>query len=133
MTLVEAFPEVDCGCDPLGGRVIVQFKQTPKKTTASGIILTAETKETEKWNTQVAKVVATGPLAFRNRESMQPWPEGVWCQVGDFVRVPKWGGDRWEVAISDGDDSERALFATFNDHEIISRIKGDPLKIRAFL
>ena len=133
MTLDEAFPVVDCGCSPLGGRVIVQFKQTPKKTTASGIILTAETKETEKWSTQVAKVIAVGPLAYKHRDTMEPWPEGSWAAVGDFVRVPKWGGDRWEVALSDESDSERALFATFNDNEMISLITGDPLKIRAFL
>ena len=27
---------------------------------------------------------------------MQGWPEGSWCEVGDYIRVPKWGGDRWE-------------------------------------
>ena len=105
--LAWAFPDVSPGQAPFGGRVVVQLRRIKRTATGSRIILVAETKETEKWNTQVAKVVATGPLAFRNRESMQPWPEGVWCQVGDFVRVPKWGGDRWEVAISDDDDSER--------------------------
>ena len=132
MTLEEAFPVVDSGCAPLGGRVLVQFKQTPKKTTASGIILVEETKETEKWNTQVCKVIKLGALAYRNRDTLELWAEGVWAAVGDYVRVPRWGGDRWEVPLGE-DDKECALFAIFNDNEVISKVTGDPLKVKAFL
>lgn len=132
MTLEEAFPVVDSGCAPLGGRVLVQFKQTPKKTTASGIILVEETKETEKWNTQVCKVIELGALAYRNRDTLELWAEGVWAGVGDYVRVPRWGGDRWEVPLGE-DDKECALFAIFNDNEVISKVTGDPLKVKAFL
>jgi co-chaperonin GroES (HSP10) len=132
MTLEEAFPVVDSGCAPLGGRVLVQFKQTPKKTTASGIILVEETKETEKWNTQVCKVIELGALAYRNRDTLELWAEGVWAAVGDYVRVPRWGGDRWEVPLGE-DDKECALFAIFNDNEVISKVTGDPLKVKAFL
>ena len=132
MTLEEAFPVVDSGCAPLGGRVLVQFKQTPKKTTASGIILVEETKETEKWNTQVCKVIELGALAYRNRDTLELWAEGIWAAVGDYVRVPRWGGDRWEVPLGE-DDKECALFAIFNDNEVISKVTGDPLKVKAFL
>ena len=90
-----AFPTVDPGNLPLGGRILVQLRRTKKKTTSAGIILVEETRETEKWNAQVAKVIKLGPLAFRNRETMEPWPEGVWVKEGDFIRAPRWGGDRW--------------------------------------
>lgn len=135
MTLDEAFPNVDPGCLPLGGRVLVQFKQTPKTITESGLILVESTKETEKWNTQVAKVIALGPLAFKKRDTMEPWPEGTWAEVGQFVRVPKWGGDRWEVPYGEvvNGEQEMALFSVFNDHELISTVTGDPLKVKAFL
>jgi multidrug efflux pump subunit AcrB len=49
---------------------------------------------------------------------------------GEFVRVPKYGGDRWEVQI---DKSESALFVIFNDLDIIGKVTTDPLKIRAFI
>ena len=133
MTLDEAFPAIDPGLLPFGGRVLVQFKQTPKRTTASGIILVEETKDTEKWATQVAKVVALGPLAFKNRETMEPWPEGTWAEVGQFVRMPKWGGDRWEVPLTRDPDGEKALFSVFNDHELIGKITMNPLLMRAWL
>jgi co-chaperonin GroES (HSP10) len=129
-----AFPVVDPGAKPLGGRILVQLRRTKQKTTGAGIILVEETKETEKWNNMVAKVLMIGPLAFKNRDTMQPWPEGSWCEVGDYIRVPKWGGDRWEVKVPNEDDLEDpALFMILNDHEVIATVTGDPLAMKAFL
>ncbi len=127
--LGEAFPAVNAGVQPFGSRVLVQIR-TPRKITKGGIILATDTKDTEKWNTQVAKVISIGPLAFKNRDTQQTWPEGEWCHSGDFVRVPKYGGDRWEVALTK-DDS--AMFVIFNDLDIIGKIEGDPLTIKAFI
>jgi len=131
--LQEAFPAVDPGAVPVGGRILVQWRATPKKVTSSGIVLVEETKETEKWNNQVAKVIAMGPLAFKKRDTLDPWPEGNWIEVGDYVRMPKWGGDRWEVPYGDSELGETALFSVFNDHEVIAKVTGDPLKVKAFL
>jgi co-chaperonin GroES (HSP10) len=129
-----AFPVVDPGAKPLGGRILVQLRRTKKKATSAGIILVEETKETEKWNNMVAKVLMIGPLAFKNRDTMQSWPEGSWVEVGDYIRVPKWGGDRWEVKVPGEDDLEDpALFMVLNDHEIIASVTGDPLAMKAFL
>jgi co-chaperonin GroES (HSP10) len=129
-----AFPSVDPGAKPLGGRVMVQIRRSKKRTTKAGIVLVEETKETEKWNTQIGKVVDMGALAFRKRDSMEPWPEGAWCRVGDFIRVPKWGGDRWEVKVPGEDQGEDpALFMIINDHEVIAKITGNPLETKAFL
>ena len=72
-----------------------------------------------------------GPLAFKNRNDMKPWPEGEWCKAGEHVRVAKYGGDRWEVKIPGKDDS--AMFVIFNDLDIIGQVTGDPLAIRAFI
>jgi co-chaperonin GroES (HSP10) len=129
-----AFPSVDPGAKPLGGRILVQLRRAKKKATRSGIILVAETKETEKWQNMVAKVVEIGPLAFRKRDTMEPWPEGSWCEAGDYIRVPKWGGDRWEVRVPGEDDLEDpALFMILNDHEVIAKVTGNPLDMKAFL
>ena len=132
--LAWAFPSVNPGAKPLGGRILVQLRRTKKKVGQAGIILVEETKETEKWNNMVAKVIEIGPLAFKHRDTMQSWPEGSWCEPGDFIRVPKWGGDRWEVKVEGEDDIEDpALFAVFNDHEVIAKVTGDPLAMRAFV
>jgi co-chaperonin GroES (HSP10) len=129
-----AFPAVNPGAKPLGGRVLVQLRRTMKKTTGAGIILIEETKETEKWQNMVAKVIEIGPIAFKNRDTMAGWPEGSWCEVGDYIRVPKWGGDRWEVKVPDEEDHEDpALFMILNDHEVIAKLTGDPLSMKAFI
>jgi co-chaperonin GroES (HSP10) len=125
----EAFPEVNPGILPFGSRVLVQIRN-PKQKTASGIIIDSGSKDTEKWNTQVAKVVSLGPLAFKNRDTMAGWPEGDWCKPGEFVRVAKYGGDRWEVSLPNGDV---ALFVIFNDLDIIGAVTVDPLSIKAFI
>jgi len=128
-----AFPDVSPGQKPFGGRVVVQLRRI-KKTTASKIILVAETKETEKWQNMIGRVVEIGPLAFKNRETMESWPEGSWANVGDYVRVPKWGGDRWEREVPNEEGNEDpVLFMTINDHELIARVTDDPLSFKAYV
>jgi co-chaperonin GroES (HSP10) len=128
-----AFPDVSPGQKPFGGRVVVQLRRI-KKTTASKIILVAETKETEKWQNMIGRVVEIGPLAFKNRETMESWPEGSWASVGDYVRVPKWGGDRWERDVPNEEGNEDpVLFMTINDHELIAKVTDDPLSFKAYV
>jgi len=132
-TLAEAFPEVDPLMAPYGARVLVQLRAVKERVTEAGLLLPEEVKETEKWNTMIGKVIAIGPLAFKKRDDMQPWPEGAWANVGDFVRVPKWGGDRWEIDFEDDGLKGKALFTFFNDHELIGKVTGDPRAIKAFI
>lgn len=91
-----AFPNVPAPFTPLGSVVLVLLRQPPLQRTV-GLRLDAGTRRTERDNTQVGKVVAIGPLAFRNRTTGDLWPEGAWCVVGDYVRVPKYQGDRMAV------------------------------------
>jgi co-chaperonin GroES (HSP10) len=139
-TMDEAFPAVEPGVQPFGQRVLVQLrtaKRMTKPKEEGGIELTEETRETVAYNTQVAKVIAVGPLAFKNRTTMQSWPEGSWAAVGDFVRVGKYGGDRWERPIPGTHDDlgrpEQALFMIVNDLDIIGKITADPRDILAFI
>jgi len=127
--LAWAFPEVSPGQRPFGGRVIVQLRRIKKK--SGMIIIVDETKENEKWNNMIGKVVAIGPLAFKNRDTMKEWVEGVWAKKGDYVRVPRYGGDRWEVKVEGDDDP--VLFMTINDHELIAKVTGNPLSFKAFI
>lgn len=127
--LADAFPELDPDHTPMGSRVLVQIRASKTKT-VGGIILPDDAKETERWNTQVAKVISIGPVAFKNRNTMTDWPEGAWCEVGDYVRVPKYGGDRWSKPLEGYSD---IVFAIFNDLDITAKVTGDPLAIRAYL
>lgn len=117
--LEEAFPLVNPGVTPLGTRVLVQLR-TVRSKTASGIVLVDDTRQFNKVTTQLGKVVNIGPIAFRNRETGHLWPEGVWARPGDFIRLPKYGGDRFERKIPGAEDT--ALFCLFQDHEIIAKV-----------
>jgi len=117
--LAEAFPDVTPGVIPLGTRVVVQLR-TVRTKTASGIVLVDDTKQFNKVTTQLGKVVSIGPIAYRNRETGQLWCEGVWARPGDFIRLPKYGGDRFERKIPGTEDT--ALFCIFQDHEIIAKV-----------
>lgn len=129
-SLAEAFPVVDPESVPLGSRVLVQIR-TPKVRSSGGIILPEETRDTELWNTQIAKVLSMGVLAFKNRDTGEAWPEGAWVQVGDFTRVPKHGGDRWQI--KNPKTGELVLFALFRDLDLLTKHTGDPLKVVAFI
>lgn len=128
--LAELFPAVNPEFRPFGTRVVVQLRRTVNKT-KSGIVLVANTKETEAWNIQVGRIVSVGPLAFKKRDTAEPWPEGIWATVGDFVKVPRWGGDRWSIEMTDG--GEPVAIVLVNDSDLIGAYTGDPLKIKAYL
>ena len=117
--LDEAFPSVNPGVTPLGTRVLVQLR-TVRSKTASGIVLVDDTRQFNKVTTQLGKVINIGPIAFRNRETGQLWPEGVWARPGDYIRLPKYGGDHFERKIPGTEDT--ALFCLFQDHEIIAKV-----------
>jgi co-chaperonin GroES (HSP10) len=125
-----AFPNVKPGLTPYGSRVLVQIR-TPKTVTEGGILIPEEARQTEKWNTQVAKVITLGPVSFKNRETLESWPEGDWCWAGTFVRVPKYGGDRWEVPVPGSQDP--ALFVLYNDLDLLGQFVGNPLSVKAFI
>ena len=127
----QAFPEADPGLVPFGSRVLVQ-KRSARTVTPGGIIVPDETQQTEFWNTQVAKVISLGPVAFKNRDTLEAWKEGDWCTPGTYVRVPKYAGDRWFVEIPES-KGLKACFVLFNDLDLIGKITCDPLDVIAYL
>jgi len=117
-----AFPEAHPGIKPLGSRVLVQLRLVRERT-AGGIFIAPETREFNEAIGQFAKVLALGPLAFRNRNTGEVWPEGLWASVGDIVRVPKYGGDRMCKKTADGN----IIFVLFDDNLITGAIEAETM------
>lgn len=131
-SLEEAFPPANPNYRPVGSKILLQIR-TPKKKSEGGILLLDDVQETDKWNTQVGKVISMGPVAFKNRQTLEPWPEGNWVNPGQFARIPKYGGDRWHVALTPGDpNTEYALFCVFRDLDITGEVP-DPLSVIAYV
>lgn len=143
----EAFPDVQPGLNPMGNMVLVMVRQ-PRLRTAGGIQILADARQTEFDNTQVGKVVSMGPLAFHSRDTYKLWPEGAWCQVGDFVRISKYQGDRFAVTYQRMDFefdekgkrreflvTDRAVFVQFKDLALLGKYPTaeDALAAKAYL
>lgn len=130
------FPPVECPLIPCGNRILVQVG-SPLDKSDGGIILTGETQDFQKWTQKLAKVLKVGPLAYRDRTTFEPWPEGPWCKVGDYVRVGQYGGDRVEIKVPDDltrYENHMALFATISDRDVFSVVPEgfDPLSLRGW-
>jgi co-chaperonin GroES (HSP10) len=134
-SLEDAFPAVDPRERPAGNLVLFQLRR-PKEKTEGGIIIIADARQTELDNNQVGKVIAIGPLAFHNRNTNEEWPEGAWAKVGDYVRIPKYQGDRFirYYVRKDGETETRdeVHFVYMKDLAIISLL-DDPMAVRSYL
>lgn len=129
LTLAEAFPDVNPNFEPFGNLVLTQVRIAKSRMSKdSRIELPDEVRATIQANTQVAKVISHGPLAFHNRQTMEPWPEGAWAKPGDFIRIPQYGGIRWEVKYGDG----VVVFAAFRDLDLQGRVPR-PLEVVAYV
>lgn len=129
-TIDDAFPDIDPGMRPFGQKILLQVRQ-PRKKSAGGIHYSDDSQDTEKWNTTIAKVIALGPGAFRNRDTMELWPEGEWAKVGDYVWCPKYGGQRHEPMIPG--TRERAMFVLIRDLDLQGACTIDPRDVVAYL
>lgn len=127
----DAFPKVDPQFEPFGAKVLIQVRRVLTMT-KSGIILGNSDKETEAWNTVIGLLIAQGPLAFKNRQTAEPWPEGMWAKIGDFVRFPRHVGDRLSVPMDDN-RGDPVVILLMDDHQLTGKYTCDPLSVRAFL
>jgi co-chaperonin GroES (HSP10) len=127
--LDQLFPKIDPQFKPYGARVLVQLRRVVNES-KGGIILSVETKRTEAWNLQVGKIIDMGDSAFKNRATGEPWPEGAWAKIGDYVRVPRHGGDR--IIIPD-DKGEKIVVLILSDYDLLGKYTGDPRKVTAFI
>lgn len=117
------FPQMKPGIKPFGSRVLVQVRRVRVRR-KSGLYMTKNASDTQLDNTCVAKVLAVGPLAYKNRNTMESWGEGSWCKPGDYVFVPKYGGLRWERAYKVDDDYiDKVQFAIFDDLNVIGGVE----------
>jgi co-chaperonin GroES (HSP10) len=127
--LEQLFPAVDPQFEPYGARVLVQLRRVVNES-KGGIILSTETQRTEAWNLQVGKIIALGAAAFKNRATGECWPEGSWASVGDYVRVPRHGGDRVVTTTPKG---EKVVILILSDYDLLGKYTGDPRKVTAFI
>ena len=82
---------------PTGYRVVVMPFQGFAKS-KGGIVIPDETRERESLATVVAYVVTLGPDAYKDKDK---FPNGPYCQEGEWVIISKYSGTR--IKLADGE------------------------------
>jgi hypothetical protein len=123
-----AFPDVKPPYSPFGYLVLVQLKLPPKK--SGSILLADDSIDTERHRSQAALVRSFGVSCFKDRQTGEQWIEGPWFKVGDFIRCPMYGGDRFYADAKIDGKVEKVCFAFFKEADAIALVTGDPLTLQ---
>ena len=98
---------------PTGYRILI-LPRGRDPVTKGGIQLARETIDRDSIASVVGYVVAVGPDAYKD---LGKFPEGAWCQKGDWVLFGRYAGARFKI-----DGGEMRLL---NDDEILA-VLPDP-------
>ena len=98
--------------NPTGYRLLILPFSPPEKT-KGGIMLAKQTLDKERIATVVGLVVRKGPDAYSDKDK---FPEGAWCDEGDWVIFGRYAGARFNI---DGGDMR-----LLNDDEILAVVNN---------
>lgn len=79
---------------PTGWRLLCAVPEAEKTHSGTGIIKAEESISVEQQTTVVLFVLEVGPDAYGDKEK---FPNGPWCQKGDFVLVRAYAGTRFKI------------------------------------
>lgn len=92
------------------------------------IYLADQTREHQKWMSQVGKVIDMGPLAYKaTSETDKRFEAGPWCKIGDWVLIERYAGSKATVKVPGGVKEYRFV----NDDEVKATI-SDPEAITQY-
>lgn len=125
-----AFPDVAPPYGvPFGYLAMLQLR-LPLQVSQGGIIIPELEQDNERYRTQAALVRAIGSQCFHDRQTGDPWKEEPWYAVGDFIRCPMYGGDRFDVAIPGVGGDAKVTFVFIKECDAIAPVVGNPLTIK---
>lgn len=96
MTTHDFFPETKLDTAPAGTQITLQMPVMPER--IRGLLIPEDTAETIEWQASFGKVIAVAPMAFKNPNNGQEWPDGPMCKVGDVIRYRQNTGQKWRSA-----------------------------------
>jgi co-chaperonin GroES (HSP10) len=127
------YPKIEIGMEPQGSNLLIQLQYTPKST-ASGIVLPEELRDTESYEATIGKVIAIGPLAYKERNfkenKLVDYPEGSWCVIGDIVYISR-NGHRIKKMAAEL-NNEAIHFVLCRDEDILCIISSDLRNLARF-
>ena len=80
--------------DPVGWKILCALPKTEDTFEGSSILMSDATRKQEEIATTVLFVVKVGPDCYQDKTK---YPNGPWCQEGDFVLVRTYSGTRFKI------------------------------------
>jgi co-chaperonin GroES (HSP10) len=112
-----------CGImQPAGFKILIFIPpKAPTFQKDGKVVMTDQRRDLEETASVVAQVVALGSLAYKDEKK---FPDGPWCQPGDFVIMRQYSGTRFQ---RDGYPYEYRLI---NDDTVEGVLRCDPAEIK---
>jgi len=110
---------------PAGYRILVKIPNLESQMKNWGnIVMPEETRAAEEMAQLTAQVIAKGPDAYQDKSK---FPNGDWCEVGDYIVMRAYAGTRISMRAPDG---SKVYYALINDDTVQAVVRGgDPQAI----
>jgi co-chaperonin GroES (HSP10) len=110
--------------EPKGYRILIAIPKKEETHNNSMIVIPESERRKEEIASIVGMVVKMGSMAYQDPEK---FPDGPWCQEGDFVLMRSYSGTRFKVTTPQGDQEFRLINddtveAVVADPRVISRL-----------
>jgi co-chaperonin GroES (HSP10) len=110
--------------EPKGYRILIAIPKKEETHGNSVIVIPESERRKEEIASIVGMVVKMGSMAYQDPEK---FPDGPWCQEGDFVLMRSYSGTRFKVTTPQGDQEFRLINddtveAVVADPRVISRL-----------
>jgi co-chaperonin GroES (HSP10) len=107
--------------DPKGYKLLIAIPKKDETHANSVIVIPEMDRKKEEIASIIGLVVKVGSLAYKDEEK---FPDGPWCQPGDFIIMRAYSGTRFKVSTPEGDQEFRLI----ND-DTVEAVVGDPRAI----
>jgi co-chaperonin GroES (HSP10) len=103
---------------PKGYKILIAIPKLEEKFENSSLIRPDNLSKKEETATVVGMVVKLGSLAYKDEDK---FPDGPWCNEGDFILMRAYSGTRFKVVTEDGEQEFRLI----ND-DVVEAVVDDP-------
>jgi len=104
--------------EPKGYRILIAIPKKEETHKDSMIVMPETERRKEEIASIVGMVVKVGSMAYQDPDK---FPDGPWCQVGDFVMMRSYSGTRFKYTGPNGDQEFRLI----ND-DTVEAVVADP-------
>jgi co-chaperonin GroES (HSP10) len=117
--LMPAAEDIRDAIEPAGYKILIYIvRPEPMR---KGVVRPEERLAAEATASPVAQVISLGPLAYKDENK---FPDGPWCQPGDFILMRPYSGTRFER------ENFPFQYRLINDDTVEAVIRCDPQEIQ---